>query len=64
MTVAGYINTAQQARDHNGLRNICAACGHDSTAADPLVKSLDGYRIHRSHATDPRSGYYRQAQKG
>lgn len=62
--MAGYINTTQQARDHNGQRNICAACGHDGTKADPLVKTLDGHRIHRNHTTDPRSGYYRQAQEG
>ncbi len=61
--MSGYINNAQQRRDHNGQRNICAACGHDGTHADPLVKSLDGYRIHREHTTDPRSGYYQQ-QKG
>jgi hypothetical protein len=60
----GYISASQQARDHNGLRNICTACGHDGTPADPLVKSLDGSRIHRSHTTDPRSGFYGQAQKG
>lgn len=60
----GFINTAQQTRDHNGLRDCCSACGHDGTPTDPLVKSLDGYRIHRSHTTDPRSGYYGQQQGG
>lgn len=62
--MAGYISAAQQARDHAGQRNFCAACGHDGTAADPLVKTLDGFRAHRSHTTDPRSGLYGQAQKG
>jgi hypothetical protein len=64
MTVAGYISTSQQARDHSGLRATCTACGHDGTTADPLVKTLDGSRIHHSHTTDPRSGFYGQAQKG
>lgn len=62
--MAGYINTAQQRRDHNGQRTICAACGHPASGRDPLVKSLDGYRIHASHTTDRRSGYYGQQQKG
>lgn len=60
----GYINAAQQRRDHNGQRNTCAACGHDGTPNDPLVKTLDGFRAHRSHTTDPRSGLYGQQQKG
>lgn len=62
--MAGYIDTAQQRRDHNGQRNTCTACGHDGTTRDPLVKNLDGHRIHTSHTTDPRSGFYRQQQKG
>jgi hypothetical protein len=45
-------------------RGDCAACGHHGTGADPLVQALDGHRIHRSHTTDPRNGYYRQQQKG
>lgn len=59
----GYINPAQQARDHNGQRNICAACGHNGTNADPLVKATDGFRIHRTHTTDRRSGYYGLSQR-
>lgn len=62
--MAGWINTTQQRRDHNGQRDTCAACGHDATGRDPLVKTTDGYRIHRSHTTDPRNGYYGLAQKG
>lgn len=58
----GWISSRQQARDHNGQRNMCSACGHDGTTRDPLVLDEDGFRIHRSHATDPRSGYYRAGQ--
>jgi hypothetical protein len=61
--MAGFINAAQQRRDHNGQRDICAACGHNGTSRDPLVKATDGYRVHRSHTTDPRNGYYRQEQR-
>ncbi len=52
------INAAQKKRDRDGQRNICAACGHPATAVDQLLVA-DGFRIHRSHTTDPRSGYYR-----
>lgn len=45
-------------------RGSCAACGHNGTGNDPLVKAADGARIHRSHTTDPRSSFYVQAQKG
>jgi hypothetical protein len=61
--VAGYINTTQQARDHKGQRNTCAACGHPGTASDPLVLATDGYRVHLSDTTNPRSGYYGQKQE-
>ncbi|MER6616301.1 hypothetical protein [Streptomyces xantholiticus] len=60
--MAGFINRAQQKRDHEGLRNICAADGHPGTTEDPLVKDLDGYRIHRSHTADPDSAFYGQQQ--
>jgi hypothetical protein len=59
----GYINSAQFDRDHNGLRDTCAADGHPGTADDPLVKAADGYRVHQSDTTDPRSGYYGQQQE-
>jgi hypothetical protein len=62
--MAGWINTAQQRRDHKGQRDVCATCGQDATGRDPLVNATDGYRVHRSHTTDPRNGYYRQAQGG
>ncbi|MFD8545636.1 hypothetical protein [Streptomyces sp. NPDC059649] len=53
------ISTTQKERDRDGQRNICAACGHPgSDAADQLLVA-DGFRIHRSHTTDPCSGYYR-----
>lgn len=59
-----FINSAQQTRDHAGQRNTCAADGHPGTEADPLVTATDGYRVHRSDTTNPRSGYYNQQQKG
>lgn len=59
----GWISGAQQKRDHNGQRNICAACGHEGTTRNPLVKTTDGARIHRSHTTDRKSGYYNQEQR-
>ncbi|MEV7975403.1 hypothetical protein [Streptomyces sp. NPDC086519] len=58
----GWISSKQQERDHNGQRNICSADGHPSTDEDPLVTNLDGFRIHRSHTTDPTSGFYGQQQ--
>lgn len=42
---------------------ICPACGHPATATDPLVRVDDGARIHHSHTTNPRSGYYGAAKK-
>ena len=36
----------------------CQACGHPTTPNDPAVLATDGVRIHHSHTTDPRSGYY------
>jgi hypothetical protein len=57
----GWINSRQFERDHNGQRNICAACGHDGTNADPLVLD-DGYRVHTSHTTDVNSGLYGRQQ--
>lgn len=59
----GFINATQFARDHSGMRNICTADGHPGTEADPLVKSTEGSRIHQSHTTDLRSGFYDQQQK-
>ncbi|MFE5037059.1 hypothetical protein [Streptomyces sp. NPDC056683] len=39
-------------------RKICQACGHQTTKADKSVKTTDGYNVHESHTTDPRSGLY------
>ncbi|CAL9326654.1 hypothetical protein [Streptomyces sp. SudanB91_2054] len=61
--MAGWINRAQQQRDHNGQRNICAADGHPGTADDPLVKTADGWRVHLSDTTDPSNGFYGQRQE-
>lgn len=36
----------------------CQACGHPTTKDDPAVKTRDGYRVHKSHTTDPKSGLY------
>jgi len=60
----GWIHARQQARDHSGLRNFCTACGHAGTNTDPLIVNSDGFRIHRTHTTDPRSGFYGAEQKG
>ena len=52
-----HLNDTQLIRDANpNLDGICAACGRPATDHDPLVIS-DGYRIHTSHTTDPRSGF-------
>jgi hypothetical protein len=58
----GWISARQQERDHQGQRNICAACGHDGTTPDPLTVTDDGMRVHTSHTTDPRSGLYGHQQ--
>jgi hypothetical protein len=37
----------------------CQACGHPTTREDPPVRLKDGNaRIHKSHTTDPKSGFY------
>lgn len=58
-----FISAAQQKQDHKGLRDHCAADGHPATKADPLVLSTSGSRIHQSHTTDPRNGFYGQQQE-
>lgn len=50
------LNDAQIERDRKGMTS-CAACGHEPTGADPLAV-VDGSRIHKSHTTDPGSGFY------
>jgi hypothetical protein len=47
-----------------GKPKICPACGHPATKADPLVKVDDGGRVHRTHTTDPRSGFYGAQARG
>ncbi|MBO3751505.1 hypothetical protein J5X84_35995 [Streptosporangiaceae bacterium NEAU-GS5] len=59
----GWINPSQQARDHAGKRNLCAADGKPGTKTDPLGKTEDGWRIHESHFTDPGDGFYGQQQQ-
>lgn len=68
----GWISRSQQKRDHDGLRDVCSACGNKATAADPLVLtggdpsdpwSSAGSRVHRSHTTDRSSGFYGRRQK-
>lgn len=51
------LSDAQRGRDANGQENVCAACGHPGTPGDPLVIA-QGFRVHTSETTDPRSGYY------
>jgi len=50
----------QRARDANGLRNACCACGNDGSAERPLML-INGQRIHADHTTDPGTGFYREA---
>lgn len=52
------VNESQQRRDREGMRGICAACGHPQSGEDPLVVDRFGYRVHKSHTTDPESGLY------
>ncbi|MFF7169705.1 hypothetical protein [Streptomyces pseudovenezuelae] len=56
--MAGWIRLGQQQRDHEGLRNVCAADGYPGTEDDPLVKTTDGWRVHLSDTTDPNNGFY------
>lgn len=42
----GWISLQQLERDHRGLRNSCAACGHEGTTKNPLEVNEDGYRVH------------------
>ena len=51
---------------HGILRQVnrCPACGHLGSHDDPLIAVDDGWYVHTSHTTDPRSSYYRAEQKG
>lgn len=60
----GWISAGQQKRDHEGLRNVCAADGHPGTAEDPLVTTTDGWRVHLSDTTNPSNGFFGQRQEG
>lgn len=61
----GWINSQQQKRDHTGLRNCCAACGHDGTDKDPLGKDDEGYRVHERHFIEKKpGGLFGRKQKG
>ncbi len=57
-----WISASQQQRDHAGLRNVCAADGHEGTPGNPLGLSKDGSRVHRAHFADPTSGFYGDEQ--
>lgn len=59
----GWISKAQQKRDHSGLRNVCAACGRDGSAGNPLELDNSGFRIHKSHLDAPKSGLFGHRQK-
>jgi hypothetical protein len=37
----------------------CAACGHKPTPLNKLVKIASGKWIHKSHISDPNSGFYK-----
>lgn len=58
-----WISQKQQQRDHTGLRETCAACGHDATPQDPLAVSDTGSRVHARHLTDPDSGLHGAHQR-
>ena len=58
----GWINGQQFERDHNGQRNICAACGHEGTDANRLRLDDEGYRVHTSHLVDVNSGLHGRQQ--
>jgi hypothetical protein len=51
------VNARQRDRDRNGLRNVCAGCGHAGGRNNPLTV-VDGYRICESHVSDPDSGFH------
>lgn len=59
-----WINARQQARDHNGQRDICAADGHEFTDGNPGVLTTDGWRVHQSDVTDPNSAFFGDVQEG
>lgn len=57
--MAKWLSTDQQTRDHNGMRYVCAACGHNESPGDPLVLDAEsGMRVHSSHYKTPGNGYY------
>lgn len=58
-----YISNEQRKRDKSGKKEICACCGYVSTPLNKLVLSTSGSRVHKSHITDPTSGFYGKAQK-
>jgi hypothetical protein len=57
-----WISKSQQERDHQGLRNVCAADGRDGTQADPLGLTDTGSRIHDRHFNDPGNGWFGRRQ--
>jgi hypothetical protein len=61
--MSGWISAAQFERDHNGLRDHCAACGNPGRETDRLVVDNRGMRVHHSHTTDPASGLYGTQQR-
>lgn len=56
MSTSRWISPAQQQRDHDGRRYICAGCGRPATEDDPLDLEEHGSRVHTSHLNDPASG--------
>lgn len=59
----GWISKEQQKRDHRGLRDVCAADGRKASDKDPLGVSDDGFRIHKRHFKDPKTGFFGREQK-
>lgn len=40
------------------LHPVCPACGRPARRGNPLVRA-GGFRVHRSHTTDPSTSFYR-----
>ncbi len=49
----GWISGEQLERDHRGLRNVCAADGHEGTERTPLALTDEGIRVHAFHFSEP-----------
>jgi hypothetical protein len=46
-------------KTNKNIPKHCAACGHVATALNKFVQVASGKWIHKSHTTDPNSGFYK-----